>query len=106
LSTDGGFSWKSSGEIASSTGELGVLGIMFDHTSQGKVYANSFEDGIYESMDGGDNWSLLRGSPKGVLKMTLDNDGILYIVGRMAPKVAKKYENRYLWSRHILWHTR
>ncbi len=88
-SADGGVSWKSRGDIARTPGELGVLGIAFDPLTKGKVYANSFEDGIYQSIDGGDTWSLLEGSPAGVLKMAISKEGILHTAGRAAPKAAK-----------------
>ena len=89
-SVNGGVSWKSKGQIAGPGGELGILGVMFDPASRGKVYMNSFENGIYQSLDAGDSWTLLKDSPKGVLKMSLNNDGTLYTAGRIAPKVAKK----------------
>jgi xyloglucan-specific exo-beta-1,4-glucanase len=88
-SVNGGESWESKGEISSSEVEFGVLGIMFDPTERGKVYANSFEDGIYESTNGGDSWHLLEGSPRGVLKMALSREGTLYTAGRAIPKIAK-----------------
>ncbi len=88
-SVDGGESWESRGEISGSEIEFGILGIEFDPTERGKVYANSFEDGIYESTDAGNTWNLLEGSPKGVLKMSLSKEGTLYTAGRAEPKVAK-----------------
>ena len=88
-SIDGGKSWESRGAISSSEIEYGLLGVMFDPTERGKVYINSFEDGIYESTDGGDSWHLLEGSPKGVLKMDLSREGTLYTAGRAIPKIAR-----------------
>ncbi len=103
-SIDSGESWESKGEISRSTiatevvglggfltnsDEFGILGVKFDPLVKGQVYANSFEDGIYKSPDAGDTWSLLEGSPKGVLKMSLSKEGTLYTAGRAEPKVAK-----------------
>ena len=95
-SADGGNSWKSIGFIGNTTEGIGILGILFDPTSPGRVYANVYGDGIYESVDGGDKWTRTANSPSDVLRMSIDNHGTLYTAGRSEPKVAKK-------KRHQTW---
>jgi xyloglucan-specific exo-beta-1,4-glucanase len=89
-STDDGLTWKSIGKIGNPTENIGILCIVFDPTTRGTVYANVYGDGIYESLDGGNTWRILEGSPSGVLRMSIDSQCILYTAGRTEPKVAKK----------------
>ena len=87
-STDGGISWESVGMIGSPTERIGILSIVFDPSSKGRVYANVYGDGIYSSADGGDSWSPISGSPSGVLRMSIDSnllfpkDETRYVAGR------------------------
>jgi len=89
-SADGGISWRSIGFTGNTTEGIGILSILFDPTSQGRVYANVYDDGIYESVDGGESWNFIKESPSGVLRMSIDNNGAVYTAGRVVPKVAKR----------------
>ena len=46
------------------------------------VYMSSYAKGIYKSSNGGDEFSLMEGSPKGCISLKLSNDGLLYAICR------------------------
>jgi xyloglucan-specific exo-beta-1,4-glucanase len=89
-SEDAGNSWEE-GEFPQTEEPLGVgiTFVLFDKASgtRGKrtptIYAGwaSTEGGLYRSTDGGENWKLVPGQPKGVMPSHagLDSHGVLYL---------------------------
>lgn len=91
VTTDGGASWKKVSAVPVSgtdgSGQYpGITGITFDPasgTNGGKtnaIYASSYGHGVYESTDGGANWSLLSGGPSNVENAAISSSGVYYAV--------------------------
>lgn len=91
-STDGGMSWERVGWVGATTPTdgIGVSGVLFDPSTEGTIYANTYAEGIHASTDRGTMWQRLESSPSGVLQMSVHSCGTAYTAGRQPPKVARK----------------
>ncbi len=88
-STDAGATWaKVNAFPATLTDNIGIVSIVFDPQSPGRVYANAYGDGIYQSFDAGKTWRKLTGSPTEAQRMAVASNGILYVTHKSG---ASKY---------------
>jgi photosystem II stability/assembly factor-like uncharacterized protein len=92
VTNDGGATWRSVNDIPKSRPALkgqypGHAGIVFDTTSartHGKtntIYASSYGNGVYRSVDAGASWVRLADGPENVSHAKLAADGAYYAVG-------------------------
>src|SRR5262249_29164220 len=73
LTVDGGTTWQAVGAVPlAQTGKAGITGIVFDGssgTTGGKtntIYASSYGNGVYRSINAGVSWTPLVGGPNNV----------------------------------------
>lgn len=78
-SRDGGETWSGDVSFASSFVEgLGITSIVFHPNSEGLIFANVYEDGIYYSEDSGLSWQRFPDSPHLVSRLTMSASGKVF----------------------------
>ncbi len=66
ITVDGGKNWKKAGKVEGMpAGEIGRIGIAFARSMPSRVYAKieATKNGLYQSDDGGFNWTLINSKP-------------------------------------------
>jgi hypothetical protein len=92
VTIDGGVTWQPIRTIAKSASATngqfpGITGIVFDPSSgvtSGKtktIYASSYGNGVYRSIDAGASWTRLLGGPSTVSHGKIATDGAYYVTG-------------------------
>ncbi|MEM9927098.1 MAG: hypothetical protein AAF915_25700 [Cyanobacteria bacterium P01_D01_bin.50] len=78
-SNNAGKSWVKVKSFPPLKDDIGINAITFDKHKPGTIYALAHKNGIYKSIDRGETWSLIPGSPNEVNRINTGNDGILYV---------------------------
>jgi hypothetical protein len=94
VTTDGGTTWQSVsgvpvGQANPNNGvAAGITGILFDPAIGGvtggktnTIFASSYGNGVYESINGGTSWTKLTGGPATVEYAAVSSTGVYYAVG-------------------------
>ena len=78
-SNNAGKSWVKVKSFPPLNDDIGINAITFDKHKPGTIYALAHKNGIYKSIDSGETWLPLPGSPTEVNRIAIENDGILYV---------------------------
>lgn len=78
-SNNAGKTWVEVTSFPAPKDDIGINAITFDKRKPGTIYALVHKKGIYKSIDTGETWELIAGSPTGVNRIALGEQNVLYV---------------------------